>query len=350
MQRKMAGRFFVVPFEVYDKLSELGASARDVYYSILRFHFIDEDWDTDTEWVRGTIRTTKADIWRLAEVAKGHFFRTTWPSLVDAGLVRDNEDGTISIEKLKKKIDEGISPAQIREMAKEIKHLKAVITGLVQTGGSGRKPDGSLGENHPESGERPHEASQETDQSGERPPRARESLLGSRFKDLSLRAIGDFYTGIGQTKFSEKKRERGLKIYEKLTDEGFRPEEIQFAIEWTIKNAKEKLYDFSIVEHTIGQAMAEMEREEKKRKQKEQKEREAAEEQQNEDEEQAERRRVLEYKESMVPEERKQLRREAEEEIRKSGQYKDEFTDDFVLEIKENMILRSRLSAKNIEN
>ena len=230
MQRRMAGRFFVVPFEVFDELSELEASARDVYYSLLRFHFIDEDWDTDTEWIRGRIRTTKADIWRLAEVGKGNFFERAWPSLIKAGLVVDNEDGTITIPKLKKKIDEGINPAKIREMDREIERLKAVTSDLVQAGRSQRKPDGSR-----------------TEGSSER------------------------------------------------------------------------------------------------------KEREAAEAQQNEDEEQAERRRVLEYKEGMGPEERKQLRREAEEEIRKSGQYKDEFTDDFVIEIKENQILRRRLTANDIE-
>jgi len=346
----MAGRFYVVPFEAHDKLSELGPSARDVYYSLLRYHFIDEDWDTETEWVRGRIRTSKADIWRLAEVAKGHFFRTTWPSLVGAGLVMDNEDGTISIEKLKKKIDEGISPAQIRELAKKIKHLEAVINDLAQTGGSGRKPDGSLGENHPESGERPHEASQETDQSGERPPRARESFLSPRFKDLSLCTISSFYTGIGQTKFSEKKRERGLKIYQKLIDEGFTPEQIQFTVDWTVKNATEELYDFSIIEHTIGQAMAEMERQEKKQEQREQKEREAAEKEREEGEEEKERRRVLEHKKSLGPEERKALRREAEKEIKESGQFDEEFIDDFIIEIRENMILRRRLSENNIED
>ena len=336
VQKRMAGRFYVVPFEVHDKLSELEPSARDVYYSLLRYHFIDEDWDTDTEWVSGTIRTTKADIWRLAEVGKGNFFKRGWPSLVSSGLVVENDDGTITIEKLKKKIDEAISPAQIRELSKKIKRLEGIIDSLLQKN---------------ESSERTNESSKRTDQSSLRTPRARESFLSPRFKDLSLRAVGYFYTGIGQTKFSEKKRERGLKIYQKLTDEGFTPEQIQFAIDWTIKTAKEEIYDFSLLEHTIGQAMVEMEREEKKRKHRERKEQEAAQKEREEDQEQAERRRVLEYKEDMTPEERKKLRREAEEEIKKTGQYKDEFTDDFVIEIKENQILRRRLrDESNIEN
>ena len=38
--------------------------------------------------------------------------------------------------------------------------------------------------------------------------------------------------------------------------EGFKPEDIEFAAEWTLKNAKEKPYDFSIICHTIGEAMA----------------------------------------------------------------------------------------------
>ena len=133
-------RFFVVPFEVFDALSELNLSAREIYYSLLRFHFIDEDWDTETEWVRGRIRATKTDIIGLAGVGRGHFYRNTWPSLIEAGLVVDNEDGTITIPKLKKKIDEGISPAKIREMEKEIERLKAVTSDLVQAGRSQRKP------------------------------------------------------------------------------------------------------------------------------------------------------------------------------------------------------------------
>jgi len=38
-------------------------------------------------------------------------------------------------------------------------------------------------------------------------------------------------------------------------DDDFKPEDIQFAVEWTLKNAKEELYDFSIIKHTIGQAI-----------------------------------------------------------------------------------------------
>jgi len=41
--------------------------------------------------------------------------------------------------------------------------------------------------------------------------------------------------------------------------EGYSLEDIQFAAGWTIKNTEKKLYDFSILEHTIGQALSKRE-------------------------------------------------------------------------------------------
>ncbi len=86
------------------------------------------------------------------------------------------------------------------------------------------------------------------------PPLKEESLKDS----LSLDPVKLFYTGIGQQKISKTKRERGNSVLQELQKEGFSTEDIQFAIEWTLKpgNTKEKVHDFSIISHTIGQALA----------------------------------------------------------------------------------------------
>ncbi len=75
---------------------------------------------------------------------------------------------------------------------------------------------------------------------------------------LSPDLIELFYTGIGQQKISKTKRERGIPVLQELQEGNFSEEDIQFAIEWTLKpgNTKEKVHDFSIISHTIGQALA----------------------------------------------------------------------------------------------
>jgi len=81
-----------------------------------------------------------------------------------------------------------------------------------------------------------------------------DSLKDSLSPDL----IELFYTGIGQERISKVKREKGDSVLKELQKEGFSPADIQFAIEWTLKpeNTKEKVHDFSIISHTIGQALA----------------------------------------------------------------------------------------------
>ncbi len=68
--------------------------------------------------------------------------------------------------------------------------------------------------------------------------------------------VTGFYSSIGQSRISKGKRERAEKVIEELLADGFSTEDIQFAAEWTPGNAKEEVYDFSIIKHTIGQAMA----------------------------------------------------------------------------------------------
>jgi len=82
-----------------------------------------------------------------------------------------------------------------------------------------------------------------------------DTTIERSLKDLSL-LVNMFYNVIGQSKISKQKRERAEKNIRELTEDGFSQEDIIFAINWTIKNAKEKPYDFALIKDTIGQAMA----------------------------------------------------------------------------------------------
>lgn len=348
---KMSGPFVPIPGEVFDLLKNETPMCFKVYAYMLNAFFVEEDFDVPGDWVLGRIRASKRDIAAKLGIDWSWFWQKLWPILEKLGLIRESQ-GIIELPKLYKKAEQYLVPAELKRqynaLREEIYELREMLNGLLANQNQSSKPgnvDNWEG--------KPPKLGGKTSQTGREnlPPRARESLSGSRFKkDLSLRAISDFYTSIGQKKISEKKRERGLEIYEKLREDGFTAEQIQFAVEWTVKNATEDLYDFSILEHTIGQAMTEMAKEEKRQERRERRELEAAERERREGEEEAERRRVLEYKESLGPAERKQLRSEAEQEIKESGQFKDEFIDDFILEVRENQILRRRLSANNIED
>ncbi len=171
------------------------------------------------------------------------------------------------------------------------------------------------------------------------------------FKDikdtLSPRAIiSGFYKRIGHAKITKEKRERADKNFKELLKDGFSPEEIHFAVEWTLENAKEELYDFSIIKHTIGQAMAAKEETEEQEAKKREEERIAAQRQAEEDRRGKEKERIEAYKETLSVEERAELRDKAEAEIRGSGQFKEEFITDYLIEAKENELIRNEIDIE----
>lgn len=342
-QKRMGGGFFVTPFEVYDILYSINRLSRDLYFSILRYQYIKEDWESNDMWVIGHVKTTKTELFNKAPISEGAFYQKAWPELIKAGLIVDvPDDNEILLPMYKKKADFGVSPAEVAELRRRIEQLEELKEN------SQKNPDAPE-INYPPSHREGNPSHREGFPSRCEGSRARESLLEDLDGiDLSLsRAISLFYNGIGQKKISKGKRERGKKIYEKLIEDGFTPEQIQFAVGWTLKNAKEDLYDFSILEHTIGQAMAGMEREQRKREEREKRQNEAAEMEKKETEEEAVRKRILEHKASLNSAARAELRREAEAELRNSGQFKDDFIDDFLVEIKENQIIRRRLAGKS---
>ena len=159
--------------------------------------------------------------------------------------------------------------------------------------------------------------------------------------------ISGFYEGIGQSKISKTKRERAEKSFKELTEDGFNLEDIHFAVGWTLKNSKAELYDFSIIKHTIGQAMAAKKKTEAEEAKRIEAEKIAAQERAEEELREREAAKIETYKESLGAEERAKLRERAEAEIRDSGQFKEEFITNFLIEAKENEIIREQIGVRH---
>jgi len=156
----------------------------------------------------------------------------------------------------------------------------------------------------------------------------------SYYIDLSLdHLITLFYNSIGQERISKKKRESALATAKELQEGGFKAEDIEYAIKWTIKNAKEKPYDFAILNHTIGQAMADKKKEQKRVEIKQEivAERESLEQEAD----------AMRERKGYMPEnERRQLREQALNEIKADRNIKADFITEPLIESKENEILK----------
>jgi len=156
----------------------------------------------------------------------------------------------------------------------------------------------------------------------------------------------DFYKGLGQTKISKNKKEKAEKDIDELLNDNFSIEDVKFAVEWTIKNSTEKIYDFSIIKHTIGQATAEKKKIDEQKAKKLEMERMAFEKQKEEEREARELAKIKAYKEAMNPKDRADLRKKADAEIRSSGKYREEFITDILIESKENELIGKELGIE----
>ena len=156
--------------------------------------------------------------------------------------------------------------------------------------------------------------------------------------------ISGFYKSIGQNRVAKTKRERAEKIIEELQTEEFSLEDIQFASEWSVENAKEDLYDFSIIKHTIGQAMAAKEKYQARRARRAEAERIADQKRAADEAEEQKRAEVEEYKESLDSEARAKLRDRALREIKSTDGIKEDFINDMLIAIKENEILKLEMA------
>ena len=154
--------------------------------------------------------------------------------------------------------------------------------------------------------------------------------------------ISHFYDCIGQKNITKKKREGANRCLEELMSEGYSLEDIRFAMEWTVRNSTKKLYDFSIIEHTISQAMAEKEKIEQEEAQRAERDKAQQEKEAEEEKLILESEKIEKYKKSLSKEDRKQLRDRAVEEIKKMEGVKEEFVTEHLISAKENELLKAK--------
>jgi len=152
--------------------------------------------------------------------------------------------------------------------------------------------------------------------------------------------IDSFYKCIGHSRITKEKRERARECIKELKAENFSMEDIQLAVEWTLKNNEKKPYDFSIVKHTIGKVMAEKERSEAMEKQRLEEENKAILEKQEYEQQEKEREKCESYKKTMSPDDRENLRQKAKAELKSDPQINEDFISDMLIGIKENEILK----------
>lgn len=124
--RRMTGRFIVLPFEVIDKLSELPEACTKIYHFILKDQIIQEKWDVPGDWVIGTFKATKTEL--IGKRHRHYFYTKWWPALIKAGLINESTDGKINLPMYKKKIDLTLNPAQIQELIQKVEKLEEIIS------------------------------------------------------------------------------------------------------------------------------------------------------------------------------------------------------------------------------
>ena len=158
-------------------------------------------------------------------------------------------------------------------------------------------------------------------------------------QSLASDIVSKFYEGIGQAKISTSKRKKAENDINDLLSDNFTIEDIGFAVEWTLRNSTERIYDFSIIKHTMGQATAEKKKIEEQKAKRLNEGKIVAEkiaEESKRDEQLAE---IRAIKESMSSKDRADLRKRAEFEIRNCGKYREEFITDLLIETKENELI-----------
>jgi len=124
-----------------------------------------------------------------------------------------------------------------------------------------------------------------------------------------------------------------------LTD--YRPEEIEYAIEWAIKNIRD-IQSFALIPHVIDQALKvknEKEQEEEARKRANQEAKKQAEQEERETELQ---RKIDEIRNKLSREELRKIHQQAEEIINQSADKNKKFGSDTLIRLKENEIVRQK--------
>lgn len=350
-RRTLGGPRYNKPHEVHDKLTALGRYYNDFYDDIIRNAIVTWDLDAHEVWVEGRFRATKKQMVAWTDLSRSRF-HSKWCKIVEAGLLRAEKDGVWVVTMVIRKENIGVSDAEVRrmqqqqlgmaeeleEMKKSFQRVSAILEAWITEKTSPKDAKVSCED---------HFLSYEQDKIGS--SQDIDILLKVLKKKTSLsgldEVISGFYKGIGQDKISKVKRERGLKIGRKLRNDGFTLEDIAFAVQWTLENAKEELYDFAIIQHTVGQSIAAKRKIESERQGIEKREKAEEEERLQREAEERGRQEIETHKANLNQDERDKLREEAQAELIESGASPN-IINDFLLGMKENEILRKKLDEK----
>jgi len=156
------------------------------------------------------------------------------------------------------------------------------------------------------------------------------------------RLITNLYKGIGNGKVDIFERESGKRHISDLLQQGYSLEDIDFAIEWSLENARDEIEDFSSIKNLIKRAIAA--REEYMAKRTRQVEREVK----QQEGEEIERKMVEAYRKMMPDSEKKRLRERVMEEIRQDKRINEEFVTEQLVIIKENEIIRKEYLKRGV--
>lgn len=350
-RRTLGGPRYNKPHEVHDELLALGKNFNEFYDAIMRNAFIRWDLDADEVWVEGRFRASSEQMMRWTGLAKSSFYINRG-KVIDAGLIRREEDGIWLVTMVIKKEEVAVADVELRKMQQqqvemfeelqEVKENYRRVTAILE-----KFKAKMIGSGDPDNSGTPDGSSGTPDKKGSSP----ESpillkVLNKKNSHSSLNIIvTNFYKGIDQKKISSEKRERAINIGKKLLKDGYLLDDIEYAVEWTLEHATEEVYDFGLIQHTISQSIAEKSKIEKK-KQAAEKRRKAEEEERLEREaEERQRQEIETYKGNLNQDERDKLREKAQEELSKAG-LSGPFVTDFLLNIKENEILRREVEEK----
>lgn len=169
-----------------------------------------------------------------------------------------------------------------------------------------------------------------------RASRARRPLL------TNTKLINAFYQGIGIGKVDIFERESGKKHISDLLEKGYSLEDIDFAIEWGLENARQEIEDFSSIKNLIDRAVAA--REEYMAKRTKQAKKEAG----YQEQEEIERKMVESYRKMMSDTEKKRLKERVMNELRQDKRINEEFITEQLIVIKENEIIRKEYLKRGV--
>lgn len=348
---KMAGPWIPLPEEVIFLFQNEAATCMKSYVFMLALFPVEEITDTEDIWVAGRIHATRYGVAQRVDKSVGHFNSCTWPRWIEIGLA-ETRDGGIYLPMLYKKGDSILQPAKIAQEMKELriwkvqteKTIQNLLTALAESSEIGQITD--KGRNvittHPAS-MRPDTGSNEAGsgliEAGLHPFKVLRDLKIT-LSDVNKRISG-FYRAIGQNRISGPVRDKANASFKKLLEEGYKPGEIAFALEWIPENATEQIKHFGIVAHMIDQAIeagkAEMEKEEARKAQEEEKQQEKT----DRDRELAERETLKEYKAKLTEVERLELRNKALEKLHNTPGMKSDYIVEPLVEAMENDLIRS---------